>query len=99
MKRADYTYKVATCAGRHVIIIEDLNRGNISVTNDIENVVKEISLVEHLNPANYIIVFKDSMGGWDAWDNKNQQFIPLSETDYRDAIDKYILKQLAAVMA
>ena len=46
MARADYTCITTTCAGRNVIVIEDLDLGNTSVTNDIETVIEEIAAVE-----------------------------------------------------
>lgn len=98
MARADYIHEIITCAGRNIIKIEDLNLGNKSITNDIENVVAEIARLEKIDPAQYMIVYKDSEGTWDGWDHQQQQFIPLSEEDYRDAVDKYILKQLNAAV-
>lgn len=99
MRRADYTYTVATCAGRNVIMIEDLDLGNVSVTNDIKNVVKEISSVEEIDPGQYMIIYKDSSGSWDGWDHHRQDYVALQEDDHRDAIDKYVLKQLAVAMS
>jgi hypothetical protein len=99
MRRADYTYIVGTCSGRNVIIIEDLDLGNVSVTNDIKNVIKEIVSVENFDPCQYLIVYKDSSGFWDGWDYAKHDYVALQEEDYRDAIDKYILKQLAVAMA
>lgn len=98
MARADYMYKTTTCSGRNVLVIEDLDLGNTSVTNDIETVISEIAAVEKINPANWMIVYADSDGRWDGYDYRSKQFISLNENDYRDGVDKYILKQLAVAI-
>ncbi len=98
MARADYIHKIIQCAGRNVIVIEDLDLGSTSVTNDIENVVNEIAKMEKIDPADHMIVYKDSDGTWDGWNHPNGQFIPLGEDSYQDAVHKYILKQLSSTM-
>lgn len=92
---SDFTHSLETYSGREVIVIEDLNLGSMSVTNDIENVVEYISKLEHINPANYMIVYKDSSGIWDGWDYKTQLFISLGEDNWKDAVSKYIQLQLS----
>lgn len=58
--RADFEY-VAFTGEPNIVFIRDLNLGNRSVTNDAENVVKEINT---LFPGKRII-YKDSNGDWD----------------------------------
>lgn len=63
--RADYTYTVAG----NVIAIIDLDQGSKSrsagaVTNDMENVLDEIS-AELGGLAGYSVIYRDSMGRWD----------------------------------
>jgi hypothetical protein len=99
MARADYTYKTTTCSGRNVIAIEDLDLGNTSVTNDIETVIKEIAAVEKIDPKKWTIVYADSDGTWDGYDYSSKEFILLNEGDYRDAVDKYLMKQLNHAMS
>lgn len=58
--RSDYTYTVE----ENVIAIIDLDLGNQSVTNDIENVLDEIS-AQLRGLAGYAIIYRDSRGIWD----------------------------------
>lgn len=99
MSRSNYRHQILQCAGRNVIAIENLNIGGMSVTNNIENVVDEIAAAEKIDPQQHMIVYKDSDGVWDGWDYSNGSFISLQEDDYKDAVDKYILKQLQQAMA
>ena len=92
---SDFTHSLETYSGREVIVIEDLNLGNKSVTNNIENVVDIVSKLEHVNPANYMIVYRDSEGKWDGWDHKEQQFVFLNEDNWKDTVSKYIQLQLS----
>ena len=70
---ADYIY-IINRKNKKLSII-DKNLGNKSVTNDIENVVKQIGLIEDINPDEYTIVYRDSELNWDGWDNKTQTFV------------------------
>ena len=56
MVRADYVYRII---GNNTIVnIVDLNKGNMSVTNDAENVLTEINSIEEIK--NKRIVYLDS---------------------------------------
>lgn len=99
MTRADYTHSIETHQGRSVIIIEDLNLGNKSVTNDIENVVKDIAVMEKIDPLQHIIVYKDSMGTWDGFDPLRECIVHLGEDKWRHAAGKYIRMQTEKTMA
>jgi len=57
----DYSYSIH----ENTILIMDEDLGGKSVTNNIVNVLKDISLNEGINPATYNIAYKDSMGYWD----------------------------------
>lgn len=94
MTKADFHYEILNFSGRDVILIEDLNRGNMSVTNDIENVVDEIAEGENLDPKDYMIVYADSAGSWDGWDATTKEFVPLVQNNWQNAINTYIAKQL-----
>jgi len=59
MTHCNYTYLTIN----DLIVIVDLNLGNRSVTNDIENVIKEISI--NLLLSDKIIVYRDSNGLYD----------------------------------
>lgn len=87
MARADYEYFI----NEGVVSIVDLDKGNKSLTNDIENVIEEVCLRAGIKPHEYKWVYRDSGGMWDGFDPATKQFIPLGTTDENDAI-KLILK-------
>ncbi len=58
--RADYTYTIEGS----VIAIIDLDLGNRSVTNDIDNVIGDIR-TELGDLSGYAVIYRDSMGRWD----------------------------------
>lgn len=96
MAKADYIHKLKNIFGRDILVIEDLNLGNMSVTNDIENVVKDIQQLEHINPSERLIVYSDSEGCWDGWDHDKQEFVSLSEDSWYNAATKFIQIKTAA---
>lgn len=61
MTRANYVYKFI---GK-VVVIDDLNDGGMSVTNDIENVIDEICIKENINDLNFVWIYKDNTGNYD----------------------------------
>lgn len=61
--RADFQLQVDEPAKRIQIIDEDL--GNMSVTNDLEAVLREVSLQIDRALPEYSIVYRDSTGTWD----------------------------------
>lgn len=67
MKRADYNYRIQN----NKVYIIDLNLGNISVTNDAENVLSEINCEEDIIGKK--IIYKDSESTWSemipTWDD------------------------------
>lgn len=91
---ADYYFITIFSGGRDIISITDLNKGNMSVTNDIENVVKDIFDNLQTFPNNCLIIYRDSRGVWDGYDHKSRQFVPLHELTPVAAIKKYVIKQL-----
>ncbi len=77
---ADYDFSIrwVEFEGRDcpVVMIEDLDRGSKSVTNDVENVIAEIQaqlydqaadsgFVEPLRLGDMTVIYKDSAGRWD----------------------------------
>ena len=59
--QADFTYSMST----NVITITDLDLGNRSVTNDIENVLRKIEYWHQGSIATFRIMYRDSLGVWD----------------------------------
>lgn len=80
--RAGYTYTVEGT----VIAITDLDLGNKSVTNDIENVLKDIR-AELGDLAGYSVIYRDSLGRWDGVRLVNNvvYFYALNESDQQCA--------------
>ena len=64
--QADFTYAISP----DVITITDLDLGNRSVTNDIENVLRKIEYWHQGSIATFRIMYRDSLGVWDGmhWD-------------------------------
>jgi hypothetical protein len=76
---ADLTYSLSG----NVISIIDLNLGNRSVTNNVENVLRKI---EHFHQApifGFQIMYQDSEGVWDGihWDGEHASFFALREIE------------------
>ena len=94
MNKPDYVYQVADFHGRNVIAIVDMNLGNMSVTNGIEQVVEDIAREKQIEPHHYMIVYCDSEAVWDGWDPVTSEFIPLNTQTWEQAVDKYISLQL-----
>lgn len=87
--RATFKHYLGSHQGNRIITIIDEDRG-MSVTNDIENVVKEIESLHGLDADDYLIIYRDTDGTWDGWDNKNQLFIPLSAANEEEATEGII---------
>lgn len=87
MFKSDYAYTLVRYAGHDCLLIEDLDLGGRSVTNDIENVVKEIEAKEQIDASDYTIVYKDSEDSWDGW-SKQDSFIPMRCYEWQAAVMK-----------
>jgi len=82
---SDYIYFIK---GK-VLIIEDSDLGNRSVTNDIQNVLTAI--YNDLDFLPETIIYKDSLGNFDGVDHEQGKFIrfyPVNETDLEKALEK-----------
>ena len=77
--QADFTYSIFA----NVISIVDLNLGNRSVTNDVENVLRKIEYYHQGSIAGFDIMYRDSDGMWAGirWDGRHASFFPLLETE------------------
>lgn len=86
--RADYEYTVEG----QVICIVDLDRGNRSVTNDIENILHDIKI--HLGElSGYAVIYRDSTGRWDGvrqTENGRADFYGLREIDKDKAAERLL---------
>lgn len=82
---SDYIYFIK---GK-VLIIEDSDLGNRSVTNDIQNVLQAIKTDLEFLPE--VVIYKDSEGNFDGVDHDKGKFIkfyPVNESDLQKALEK-----------
>ena len=70
MHRSNYTYKI----GSNYLFITDLNIGGKSVTNDIENVLDDISKELNISLDNFKILYMESDGVVDGILTSNGEF-------------------------
>lgn len=90
----DYSHEYKVRNGTTFLLITDLNQGGMSVTNGIEKVVEEIQQVDGgLSDKKVVILYSDSEGNWDGWDNKTASFFSVGEKSANEAMDTYLLKQ------
>jgi glutamate formiminotransferase len=89
--KCDYTFNIID----DVLVIEDLNQGNMSVTNGAEDVITEIYQNIGENIKRYPIIYKDSEGIWDGlkpvWalsECVEIYFLHIGSTDLSEAIQK-----------
>lgn len=87
MAKADYIYEIkGPC-----LCITDMDKGNMSVTNDLENVVREVR--EELNDLGFgmppLCIYMDSEGMWDGIEFMQDRLTiyPLQKEDMEEAID------------
>lgn len=87
MFRANYTYSVED----NIIAIIDLDLGNKSVTNDIDNVIDDIR-TELGGLSGYCVIYRDSMGRWDGVRlvNGTIYFYVLGEANKESAMDRLL---------
>ena len=92
--RADYIYSLEKYRRKvDCIVIEDLNLGSVSVTNDIENVINDISAIEKVKAQQHLVVYKDSTGQWDGYNTISNEFVGLAEETWWDAIALWIARK------
>lgn len=71
----------------NVLFIEDMNKGK-SVTNNIENILKQITLEERTSMDNFRIMYRDTDGiidGIETKDGKFSNFYPIMERAFYTA--------------
>lgn len=89
--KADYTYSIIShWHERNIIAIQDLNLGNMSVTNDIEAVVHEIGKREGIDPLIFMVVYKDSEDTWNGYNVRRDNIIPFSSPSIEECVLQYV---------
>jgi hypothetical protein len=86
--RADFTYKITP----NTITITDTTLGKLSVTKDIDGVLRKIERWHQGSIAGFKIMYRDEHGGWNGirWNGQSASFFALSETDEKKAIAKLL---------
>lgn len=88
MAKSDYSYNLIKRENQQVLFIEDENLGNMSVTNDIENVVEEIADKHRLDTESLIVVYRDSEGVIDGYNHQEGRFIHINAYTLQEALEK-----------
>jgi hypothetical protein len=86
--RADFTYKITP----NTVTIIDTTLGKLSVTNDIEAVLRKIEHWHQGSIAAFKIMYRDEHGVWNGvrWNGQRAPFFALCETDERKAMSKLL---------
>lgn len=92
--KADFNYQIIE--ENSIIFIEDQNKGSMSLTNDMENVLEEIFNTElskdvKFSLDDYTIIYRDSTGiidGVNVTNNKFFGFFPIQVGTLEEAIEK-----------
>lgn len=88
--KSSFNYNIRQVKGQPFIMIQDLNEGGMSVTNDIENIIGWICRKEIINPVEYHIIYQDSELVWDGFNYATKQFISLNCKHWLEASNKMI---------
>ena len=82
--KSDYEWGV----DRDVVWVRDLDKGGMSVTNNISAILQHLD--RHVPLKEYLLMYCDSRGVWDglAYNGVSVDFFSLNETDYNRAISK-----------
>jgi hypothetical protein len=85
--RSDFTYHTRESNGTSVLVIIDLDQGGMSVTNNVESVVKSIAAELGENTYKMPIIYRDSMGIYDGIDGTclEDPFYSIGSTDEGNA--------------
>lgn len=87
--QSDYAYHVSSNHGQKVLVIEDLNLGGMSVTNNIEAVMASIADEIGEGVYNMPIVYKDSEGQYDGINGEklsSNTFYGIGAASEKDAV-------------
>jgi hypothetical protein len=88
--RADFTYKITP----HTITITDTTLGKLSVTKDIDAVLRKIEHWHQGSIAAFKIMYRNEHGVWNGvrWNGQRASFLALCETDEKKAMAKLLRK-------
>ena len=84
--RAHYTFKMYTDSYPYPTLIIYDQGGKVSVTNDIENVLSEISSLAEIDLKGFMIIYRDEEEVFDGYCLENQDFVIFNELTEEGAI-------------
>ena len=86
--RADFTYKITP----NTIAITDTTLGKLSVTKDIDAVLRKIEYWHQGSIAAFKIMYRDEHGVWNGirWNGQRTSIFALCETDEKKAMAKLL---------
>ena len=87
--RSDYTYHINSKHGQQALVIEDLDRGGMSVTNNIEAIIAEIADEIGTSIYQIPIVYRDSEGQYDGINGeklRSDTFYSIGAKEEKDAV-------------
>ena len=89
--KSNFTYKVDR-NGKWIIIVDTGGSNDMSVTNDAENVIDHIAKIEDVNPPDFKIIYRDSLGVWDAIvpNDYRVTFMCLNKRSQNEAKERYL---------
>lgn len=84
--RSDFEYRLCTIWDVPALLIWDMNLGQMTVTNNIEEVIADIAEQENIEPAGHFVYYYDSTGHWDGYDVKTAQFYYLADAESQELL-------------
>lgn len=96
--RSDYIFHINGKHEKQVLVIEDLDRGGMSVTNNIETVLTEIADEIGTSIYQIPIVYRDSDGRYDGINGENLRYNPfysIGAGEEKDAVKAAIERSTA----
>lgn len=88
--KSDYTYQFRKVKGVYFVMLEDLDKGNATLTNNIHNVIIEIAKKETVDPREYCWIYQDTEGFWDGYNFSMKMFFPIREKHWLKAAIKTV---------
>lgn len=95
MKLPDFDYSIVTVDGISFVVMKDLDRGGVSLTNAIDQAFANVVENSKRNDLFHVCLYADSEGRYDAYDTENFVFIPIGGYDRAEAISSFIARVLS----
>jgi|GEM_PF-5706717 hypothetical protein len=88
----NYLFEVIHSVNTLVITDEAFDGAYISVTNNIEKIVAELKekAPEEFKKNGFLIIYRDSQGIYDGWDDDKQKFISINQVTKENAVGYWL---------